>query len=110
MLWEGSFNSGSITVPGIKKYHLLSVRFRYGQITMPVLCSRVVPSSNTFMGAAPWFSSTKQLMVFYVDFTVYEEDEVRAQRGAISRFYINAQDWTYGIDNNSTIEAITGLI
>lgn len=86
------------------------MRFRFGQITMPVLCSRVVPSSNTFCGASPWFSSSQQIMVFYVDFTVYDGDEVRAQRGGISRFYIGANDWSHGIDNNATIEAITGLI
>lgn len=86
------------------------MRFRYGQITFPVLCSRVEPSSNSFYGAAPWFSSSQQLMAFYVAFTVYEEDEVKSQKGAISRFYINPQGWTYGIDNDATIEAITGLI
>lgn len=86
------------------------MRFRYGQITFPVLCSRVEPSSNSFYGAAPWFSSSQQLMVFYVAFTVYEEDEVRSQKGAISRFYIDTSGWAHGIDTEATIEAITGLV
>lgn len=110
LLWEGSFNSGSITVPGISKYRLLSVLFRYGQVTFPVLCSCQKPSAPNFYGAAPWFSSSKQFMVFYVALALYEEDEVRSSKGAISRFYINPQGWTYGIDNDATIEAITGLI
>ena len=85
------------------------MRFRYGQITFPVLCSRVEPSSSSFYGAAPWFSSSQQLMVFYVNFSV-SGDEVGAQKGAISRFYIDTSGWAHGIDNDSTIEAITGLI
>lgn len=110
LLWEGSFNSGSITVPGISRYSLFSAWFRYGQITFPVLCSRVNPSASNFYGAAPWFSSTQQLMVFYVAFALYEGDELRSTKGEISRFYINTSDWSHGIDNDATIEAITGLI
>ena len=86
------------------------MRFCFGQIAFPVLCSRVEPSSNSFYGAAPWFSSSQQLMIFYVAFSVFEGDEVRSQKGWISRFYINTQGWTHGIDNDATIEAITGLI
>lgn len=109
LLWEGSFNSGSITVPGIKKYRLLSARFRYVQVTFPVLLSRVVPSTNTFCGAVPWFSSTQQLMIFYVQFNL-DGDTVSAKNGLISRYYIDPNGWTYGTDSNATIEAITGLI
>lgn len=109
MLWKGSFNSGSITVPGISRYRLLSVRFRYAQITFPVLCSQPIPGYSIFYGTAPWFSSSQQLMVFYVQLS-FDGDAVSAQKGWISRFYINPQGWTYGTDNDSTIEAITGLI
>lgn len=67
------------------------------------------PSARNFYGAAPWFSSSQQLMVFYGQFSL-DGDTVSAQKGWISRFYINTSDWSHGIDNEATIEAITGLL
>lgn len=85
------------------------MRFRYGQITFPVLCSQPIPGYSIFYGTAPWFSSSQQFMVFYVQFSV-DGDTISAQGGWISRFYINTDGWSHGIDNDATIEAITGLL
>lgn len=109
VLWQGKFTSGTINVPGISAYRLLSVQFRMNQITFPVLCTRLLPSSNMFYGTASWFSSNQELQVFYVQFSV-DGDSLSASSGYISRFYINTNGWSHGIDNDATIEAITGLI
>ena len=99
-LWQGSWGSGSIDVPGFSKYTLFQIK-----VTGSLVCILAVRYSTALRGTGGWMSGENQS--FYSLTAAVDGDRLTMSRCASMNHVPNGD---HGATYNQTVQEIIGLI